>query len=362
MNSTKSLKRYHAPEIVDMVANLHFEESRHIIELKVLWDKFVRLSKSKLFPHVDRVLSYFADLDALVSLSKLGLMPGYIFPNFNETYKLNIVNGRHPVVEQIISERDSESSFIPNSMSLRCNYGSPRVQILSGPNMGGKSCYAKMIAVLCLLGQMGAHIPADAADMCIYDRISTVFCGNCVKNEMLLCPGKSSFSVEMARLSDVLQCSTRRSLIIMDELGRGTSANTGCAIAAAAVRYILQHIGCSIVFISHFSKLYQLCAAKGVIDVHVDYILQKDCISTEDVEVDSEQTSLNATSPSEGSHALALFSREGKGRITYLYKIVDGTASDAYGLYAARLAGIDEALLSRAAIVAQRLAALKKII
>ena len=146
-------------------------------------------------------------------------------------------------------ERDGEQ-FIPNDVLLRCNFQSRSCQVITGPNMGGKSSYVRMIALICLLGQIGAHVPADSAKLCIFDHIFTrMGAGDD------LAAGHSTFMSELHRTNFILQRATSRSLVLLDELGRGTAANDGLAIAQATLNYFTNTIGCAMLFVTHFPQI-----------------------------------------------------------------------------------------------------------
>lgn len=356
VSSTKKLHRYHAPEIVDTIAKLREVEDDLEVHLKELWRVFLSTCLGSILPHFDLIFRYLSDIDALLSLGKLGAMSGYVRPRYTDKADEVLMSGaRHPVVEQILRETSLGASYIPNDVHLRCNFGKERMQLVSGPNMGGKSCYASMIALVCLLGQMGAHVPAESATMCALDRICTVLCGNSLRNEILCTPGLSSFALEMQRLSETLKVCTSHSLVVIDELGRGTSANEGSCIAIATVKYLLQHVGCACIFISHYLKCFRRYADShtgdnGTANFHVNYVLQGPSTSSTSTEAD-ETTPGAEVQVQEG--AISSAEEFSESRITYLYQIVPRCAPNSYGLYAARAAGLDVQILEHALKISQ---------
>jgi DNA mismatch repair protein MSH3 len=194
-------------------------------------------------------------LAALLSLSKLCKMPGFVEPVYStalgEQDEVRISGGRHPMVERYL-ERNGEQ-VIPNDVVLRRNFETRSCQVVTGPNMGGKSSYVRMIAVICLLGQIGAHVPAESAQLCVFDRIFTrMGAGDD------LAAGHSTFMSELHRTNFILSRATPHSLLILDELGRGTATNDGLAIAQATLSYCLRRIGSAVLFVTHFPQISEL--------------------------------------------------------------------------------------------------------
>jgi hypothetical protein len=163
---------------------------------------------------------------------------------------LCIRKGRHPTVERALEQAGAGAQFIANDVLLRCNFGSPSCQVVTGPNMGGKSSYVRMVALICLLGQIGAHVPAESAQLCIFDRIFTrMGAGDD------LAAGHSTFMSELHRTSCILRRASARSLVVLDELGRGTATHDGLAIAQATLHYFLRRVGCAMLFVTHFPRI-----------------------------------------------------------------------------------------------------------
>ncbi|MBR6171709.1 MAG: DNA mismatch repair protein MutS [Eubacterium sp.] len=270
--------------------------------------------RDKLALEVERVqhmADVIARLDALCSLSVAAVRFHYVRPNINEEQYISIKNGRHPVVERMLAN----DSFIPNDTLLNLSDG--RIAIITGPNMAGKSTYMRQVALIALMAQIGSFVPADAADICISDRIFTR-----VGASDDLAQGQSTFMVEMSEVASILRNATRDSLIILDEIGRGTSTFDGLSIAWAVVEYIADtgKLGAKTLFATHYHELSELEGKLAGV--------QNFCIAI-------KQT--------------------GNG-IAFLRKIIPGGADRSYGIEVAELAGVPVAVTNRARTIAQLLA------
>lgn len=239
-----------------------------------------------------------AILDCLQSLAYKATLHGYTCPEFIETELIEIKGGRHPVVETVLDA----ASFIPNDLLLQ---PSQFFNLVTGPNMAGKSTYLRQNALIVLLAHIGSFVPADSARMGIVDRI---FCRVGASDD--LARGESTFLVEMNETAHILRNATSRSLVIMDEVGRGTSTQDGLAIAWAVSEYILEYIKCQTLFATHFHELSEL-----------------------------EHKNLKNFS---------LQVKEADGAIIFLNKVIDGPSNNSYGLYVAQIAGIPDEVLFKA--------------
>ena len=224
---------------------------------------------------------------------------------------IDIRGGRHPVVEKMMRS----DSFVPNDTDL--DNKKKRISIITGPNMAGKSTYMRQTALIVLMAQIGSFVPADEAEIGIVDRIFTR-----VGASDDLASGQSTFMVEMTEVANILRNATKRSLLILDEIGRGTSTFDGLSIAWAVVEYIANKklIGAKTLFATHYHELTEL---EGKIDGVNNY-----CIAV----------------------------KEKADGIVFLRKIIKGGADRSYGIQVARLAGVPEAVLARADTLAQELA------
>lgn len=252
---------------------------------------------------VQRSAAALAQIDALASLGYVAERNRYTCPKINEKGVISIKNGRHPVIEQMITSEQ----FVPNDTEL--NNEDDRIMIITGPNMAGKSTYMRQTALLTLMAQIGSFVPADEANIGICDRIFTR-----VGASDDLSSGQSTLMVEMTEVANILRNATKKSLIILDEIGRGTSTFDGLSIAWAVVEYIANPkiIGAKTLFATHYHELTEL---EGAIPGVQNY-----CVSV----------------------------KEQGDSIVFLRKIVKGGADKSYGIQVARLAGVPKPVLQRA--------------
>ena len=249
-------------------------------------------------------------LDVLQSLSRVAAENRYVRPALNDDGFLRIRQGRHPVVEQ----RMKDGGFVPNDTELDTDEN--RMMIITGPNMAGKSTYMRQVALICLMAQIGSFVPAEEAELPVCDRIFTR-----VGATDDLASGQSTFMVEMSETAAILRNATNRSLIILDEIGRGTSTFDGLSIAWAVVEYICdkRNIGAKTLFATHYHELSEL---EGHLEGVKNY-----CISVKEHGED----------------------------VIFLRKIVRGGADKSFGIHVARLAGVPHAVIVRAHEIQARL-------
>ena len=252
---------------------------------------------------VQKTAHYIAEIDALASLSYVAEKNNYVRPSINEEGVIDIKNGRHPVVEKVLNN----DSFVSNDTYL--NNIESRISIITGPNMAGKSTYMRQTALIVLLAQIGSFVPASSADIGLCDRIFTR-----VGASDDLASGQSTFMIEMNEVANILRNATSNSLLILDEIGRGTSTFDGLSIAWAVVEYIADKeiIGAKTLFATHYHELTEL---EGKLSAVNNY-----CIAIKE----------------EGDN------------IVFLRKIIKGGADRSYGIQVARLAGVPESVLKRA--------------
>lgn len=263
----------------------------------------VRDAVAKEIRRIQATASALADVDVLISLAEVAERYGYCCPTVDEEDAIDIKDGRHPVVEHMsLSE-----GFVPNDASLDCN-GS-RFLMITGPNMAGKSTYIRQVALIVIMAQMGSFVPAREARIGVVDRIFTR-----VGASDSLARGQSTFMVEMAEVANILRNATRKSLILLDEVGRGTSTFDGLSIAWAVAEHIhdANRIGARTLFATHYHQL-------------TDMALTKDGVKNYHVAV-----------------------KEWGDRIIFLRKIVEGGTNRSYGIQVARLAGVPDAVIRRA--------------
>jgi DNA mismatch repair protein MutS len=250
-----------------------------------------------------------ARLDVLASLAEAAALNGYVKPEVVGEDMLDIHEGRHPVVEQLlISER-----FVPNDAVYDAE---ERIRIITGPNMSGKSTFLRQVALIVLMAQIGSYVPADAARIGLVDRIFTR-----IGAQDEIYAGQSTFMVEMVEMANILHHATNRSLLILDEIGRGTSTYDGVSIAWAVVEYIHNHPGlrAKTLFATHYHELTQLAdLLPGVRNYNV------------------------AVS-------------EADNKVVFLHTIVPGGADQSYGIHVGQLAGLPGPVVQRASEILQQL-------
>jgi DNA mismatch repair protein MutS len=246
----------------------------------------------------------------MLSLSYVAVNNRYVRPSINKKGIINIKNGRHPVVERL----QKSDMFVANDTFL--DNQSQRIAIITGPNMAGKSTYMRQTALIVLMAQLGSFVPAESADIGITDRIFTR-----VGASDDLASGQSTFMVEMNEVANILKNATKNSLLILDEIGRGTSTFDGLGIAWAVVEYISNPklLGAKTLFATHYHELTEL---EGKLESVNNY-----CIAV----------------------------KEQGDDIVFLRKIVRGGADKSYGIQVAKLAGLPDAVLKRAAEIAEQL-------
>ncbi len=257
--------------------------------------------------HVARIQttsSAVATLDVLCSFASVAAKNSYVCPKVTSGDKIVIEEGRHPVVEQMLTN----SLFVPNDTTLDCDDN--RMAIITGPNMAGKSTYMRQTALIALMAQIGSFVPAKSCTTCVLDAIYTR-----VGASDDLSAGKSTFMVEMTEVADIINSATSKSLVILDEIGRGTSTFDGMSIARAVVEHIADRgtgLGCKTLFATHYHELTEL---EDDLDGIKNY---------------------NIAAKKRGDD------------ITFLRRIVRGPADDSYGIEVSKLAGLPESIIKRA--------------
>ena len=302
-------ERFVTPELKAMESKILGAEEKSILREGQL---FVQLR--------DRVLTRCASLqgtasavgmlDVLAGFAATARRWGYVRPTMREDGFLRVRGGRHPVVEQLLA--GGAEPFVPNDVSIGGEEGS--FMVLTGPNMAGKSTYLRQVALLCLLAQVGSFVPAESAELPLLDRIFTrIGAGDD------LARGQSTFLVEMNETALILHHATKESLVILDEIGRGTSTLDGLSIAWAVAEYLHDEVKAKTLFATHYHELAELALTRsGVMNFRVDV-------------------------------------REEKDRIVFLRRIVKGGADRSYGIQVARLAGLPAGVLQRAKEILQGL-------
>jgi DNA mismatch repair protein MutS len=251
-----------------------------------------------------------AHIDVFVALAETASRHNYTRPKLTMDGTLDIREGRHPVVERVLPP----GTFVPNDARLQI--GGEQLLILTGPNMAGKSTYIRQVALIVLMAQVGSFVPASEATIGLVDRIFTR-----VGLQDDLATGQSTFMVEMVETASILNQATKRSLVILDEVGRGTSTYDGMAIAQAVVEYLHNHprLGCKVLFATHYHEL----------------------------------TEMQKLLPNVRNYSVAVAEKDGK--VVFLHKIVSGAIDRSYGIHVAHLAGLPSSVTSRARQVLKEL-------
>ena len=287
---------------------LHAEDKKKDREYSLFVEIRERLGKE--IKKIQKTASLLADLDALVSLAEVAERYNYCCPKIDEEDRIEIKESRHPVVERM----SLHDGFVPNDILLDCNNN--RFLIITGPNMAGKSTYIRQVALIVLMTQMGSFVPASEARVGIVDRIFTR-----VGAADSLARGQSTFMVEMNEVANILNNATSKSLILLDEVGRGTSTFDGLSIAWAVAEHIHDHkiLGARTLFATHYHELTDMAHAN------------------------------------EGVKNYSIAVKEWGDRIIFLRNIVKGGTNRSYGIQVARLAGVPEGVIVRAKEIMENL-------
>ncbi len=247
-----------------------------------------------------------AELDMMLSFTKVSNDNKYVRPTLNEEGLINIKDGRHPVIENSLSV-----NYIPNDLKME---NSDSILLITGPNMSGKSTYMRQVALISIMAQIGCFVPCKSADIPIFDQIFTR-----IGASDDIVSGQSTFMVEMMEVNNALVNATRNSLILFDEIGRGTATYDGMALAQAIIEYVHENIGCKTLFSTHYHELTALeSSLKNLKNVHV---------SAEEV----------------------------KGEVVFLHKVKDGAIDKSYGINVAKLAKIPLDIILRATDILNKL-------
>lgn len=303
--------RYTTERLQQLEAELN-ESSTKILELERDLFVEIRSSLAKYIPYLLQVADEIANTDAAASFAQAAIEHNWVRPEIEESTHFEIKDGRHPVVENHLPTGE----FVPNDALLSAEDETvPSFALITGPNMAGKSTYLRQNALIALLAQTGSFVPASRARLGIVDRI---FCRVGASDN--LAKGESTFLVEMTETANILHAATKKSLVIMDEVGRGTSTEDGLAIARAVSEYLLDTIGCKTFFATHYHELSRM-----------------------------EHPSLKM---------LCMDVLEQNGSVVFLKKVKEGVTGNSYGIHVAKLAGIPQAVIDRANVILSHIQAL----
>lgn len=298
--TTVNGERFITPELKEVEGKiLGADERARAREAEIFGE--LRMAVLAELPRLQESANTLAMLDALCSLAEIARLHSFCRPEIEESGILHIEEGRHPVLDQQLGgER-----FVSNDTDLDAN--NQKFAIITGPNMAGKSTYIRQVALLTLMAQIGSYVPAKTMKLGITDRIFTRVGANDD-----LSRGQSTFMVEMNETANILNNATSQSLVILDEIGRGTSTFDGLSIAWSVAEYLHDHVGCRTLFATHYHELTDLARTRsGVLNLNVAV-------------------------------------REWNDQIIFLRKIIPGCADQSYGIQVARLAGLPDAIITRA--------------
>lgn len=293
----KNAERYITPELKSFEDKVLSSESRALAREKMLFEMLLDELRQDI-GNLQMMSSAIAQIDVLANFAHQARLKNWTRPEFSPEIGVKIVAGRHPVVEAL-----SKTAFTPNDTTLDFNH---RMAIITGPNMGGKSTFMRQTALIALLSYCGSYVPAQAAVLGPIDRIFTR-----IGSADDLSTGKSTFMVEMTETSQILHHATNQSLVLMDEVGRGTSTYDGLSLAWACVLDLTKRIKCLCLFATHYFELTELGKESGIDNYHVT-------------------------------------AKELNGNLILLHKVQQGPASQSHGLQVAKLAGIPANVIKEA--------------
>lgn len=294
----KNNERFITPELKAFEDKALSAKSRALAREKALYEQLIEMLAQHLLPLQDSAAAT-AELDVLTNLAERADLLNYVAPTLVEAPQLDIQAGRHPVVESVLND-----PFVPNNLQLD---HSRRMLVITGPNMGGKSTYMRQAALITLLAHVGSYVPADYATIGMVDRIFTR-----MGSSDDLAGGRSTFMVEMTETANILNNATDRSLVLMDEVGRGTSTFDGLSLAWAAADYLAREVNAFTLFATHYFELTSLPELhEPVYNVHLTAVEHND-------------------------------------HIVFMHEVQEGPASQSYGLQVAQLAGVPQGVIQEA--------------
>ncbi len=303
--SISNAERFVTPELKEMEAKI-LSANDKIVALE--YEIFVQLREymKKDVHLIQDIAGVIAQIDVYQSLASKASQNSYVRPVFNQEHRLHIINGRHAVIEQVISRQN----YVPNDIDMSQDQS---ILLITGPNMGGKSTYMRQIALSVIMAQIGSFVPADEAHMPIFDQIFTR-----IGASDDLISGQSTFMVEMLEANNALRYATKDSLIIFDEIGRGTATFDGMAIAQSIIEYIASSIQCITLFSTHYHELTMMDDSFHIQNVHASASIEDD-------------------------------------HIVFLYKIKPGRSHRSYGINVAQLAKLPDEVIQRSQVILESL-------
>ena len=293
-----NVERYISPILKEKEALILNAEEK-IIELEYNLFISIRDKIKEYIPKLQNIAKTISEIDVLQSFATVAEENHYVRPTLVSEKKINIIDDRHPVVEKVI-----EGEYVPNDIKMDEN---TNILLITGPNMAGKSTYMRQLAITVIMAQIGSYVPAKEATLPIFDAIFTR-----IGASDDLVSGESTFMVEMKEANNAISNATENSLILFDELGRGTATFDGMALAQSIIEYIEKNICCKTLFSTHYHELTDLSETlKTLKNVHVS-------------------------------------AHEEDGNITFLHKIKEGSIDKSYGIHVAKLASLPSVLIERA--------------
>ncbi|XP_049907976.1 DNA mismatch repair protein Msh3 [Epinephelus moara] len=324
ISSTKAVSRYHSPFLVERYKKLLQLREQLLLDCQREWTNFLD-QFGEHYHTMKRAISHLATMDCLFSLAEVAKQGDYCRPEVCEGQcQIVIRDGRHPAIDLLMGEHNQ---YVPNHTELQGD--GRRTMIITGPNMGGKSSYIRQVALICVMAQMGSYVPASEALLGVLDGIYTRMgaSDNIYK-------GRSTFMEELTEASEIISRATECSLVILDELGRGTSTHDGIAIAYATLEYFIRDVKSLTLFVTHYPPL---CELERVYPQHVSNYHMAFLLNEPDIDTDTDDGEVQPEF------------------ITFLYQLTEGAAGRSYGLNVARLADIPDSILHSAARKAREL-------
>jgi len=292
-------ERYISPILKEKEALILNAEEK-IIDLEYQLFCEIRDKVKTYIPVLQTISKVISEIDVLQSFATVSSNNNYVRPILSEKANLRIIEGRHPVVEEVLEGTE----YVPNDIIMDEN---TNILLITGPNMAGKSTYMRQLAITVIMAQIGCFVPAKEAELPIFDAIFTR-----IGASDDLVSGESTFMVEMTEANYAIQSATKNSLVLFDELGRGTATFDGMALAQAIIEYIHDHIGCKTLFSTHYHELTDL-------ENNLSHL-----------------------------HNIHVSAYEENGNITFLHKIKEGSVDKSYGIHVAKLASLPSTLITRA--------------
>lgn len=316
ISSTKAVVRFHTPFIVEQYRCLCQLREQLVLDCSAEWlqllDQF-----GEHYHGIRKAIGHLATIDCTFSLAAVAKQGGYSRPTvLQEKRQIVIKNGRHPVIDILMGEQEQ---YVPNGTGLQGD--GQRAMVITGPNMGGKSSYIRQVAMITIMAQIGSYVPAEEAVIGIVDNIYTrMGASDNIYN------GQSTFMEELTEAAEIIKKATSRSLIILDELGRGTSTHDGIAIAYATLEHFVKDVKSLTLFVTHYPPVCELekLYPQNIGNYHMAFLLNEE---------DEQNGSAEELQPES---------------ITFLYQLTEGAAARSYGLNVAKLASIPEEVLKKA--------------